>query len=258
MTLRGKTALITGGNKGIGEAIAKSYAAQGVRVAITGRSQPDLKRVVTEIDSSGGHVHAIAADVTDPAQVEHLIEETTAIYGPIDILVNNAGMAASHKLVDHPDEMWHKIMGINVTAVYYMCKAVVPGMIESGGGRIINLGSIASKAGNAYMVAYTASKHAVLGLTRALAVELNRYDITVNAICPGYVNTPMVEGAIQNLVSTTGRSEEEAIAYFASTTPQNRLFDVNEVAHVALMLAEENARGITGQAINIDGGMVMY
>jgi NAD(P)-dependent dehydrogenase (short-subunit alcohol dehydrogenase family) len=258
MTLQGKIALITGGNKGIGMEIARAYAQAGARVVITGRDADALKHAATEIDSSGGTVLPFSGDVTDPAQVAHIVEETQQAFGPITICVNNAGIALSHKLVDHPDEMWHHMMAVNVTGPYYVCKAVVPGMIEAGGGRIINLGSVASKAGNAYMVAYTASKHAVLGLTRALAVELNRYQITVNAICPGYVDTPMVDLAIENLVKTTGRTREEAHAYFASTTPQNRLFDVKEVSHVALMLAEDAAAGITGQAINVDGGMVMY
>lgn|SRR5574341_1114971 len=259
MSLSGKVALITGGNKGIGRAVALSFAEDGAQIALAARSQPELEAVAAEVDDRGGEAITIVCDVTDQAQVEAMVERTVRELGHIDILVNNAGIALSHKLVGHPDAMWEQIIAVNLTAVFRICRAVVPGMIDrKQGGRIINMASVASKAGGAYMVAYTASKHGLLGLTRALAVELNPHGITVNAICPGYVDTPMTQAAIENVVKRTGRTPEEALAYFVSTNPQNRLFAPEEVAHVALMLAGDDARGITGQAINVDGGAVMF
>jgi NAD(P)-dependent dehydrogenase (short-subunit alcohol dehydrogenase family) len=150
------------------------------------------------------------------------------------------------------------MLEVNLTGTYLMTKAVAPGMVERKGGRIINLASVASKVGATYVAAYTASKHGVLGLTRALAVELNSHGITVNAICPGYVDTPMTDAAVANIVARTGRTEEEALRILENTNPQNRLIAPEEVARVALMLAEESSRGITGQAINVDGGAVMF
>ena len=146
----------------------------------------------------------------------------------------------------------------NLNSVYFVSKAVVPQMIEARWGRIINIASVASKVGGKYIAAYTAAKHGVLGLTRALAVELVGYNITVNAICPGYVDTPMTDQSVATMTAHTKLSKAEARAFLEQQSPQKRLFTPAEVAHVALMLADENARGITGQAINVDGGQVMF
>jgi NAD(P)-dependent dehydrogenase (short-subunit alcohol dehydrogenase family) len=178
--------------------------------------------------------------------------------GPISILVNNAGAADSHKFIGHDDALWRRMIDANLNSVYYVTKAVAPMMAEANWGRIINIASIASKVGAKYVVAYTASKHGVLGLTRALAAELVSYNITVNAICPGYVDTPMTDKAVANITSRTKLSEAEARSTLEKLSPQNRLITPEEVAHVAMMLIGEDARGITGQAINVDGGAVMF
>ncbi len=187
-----------------------------------------------------------------------MAQQVGAELGPVEILVNNAGIAESHKFLGHPDDLWERVLSVNLTGVYRVTKAFVPGLVERRWGRIINIASTAAKVGAPYISAYTASKHGVLGLTRALAVELAPYNITVNAICPGYVDTPLTDSAIDNITRRTKRSPEEARAYLESTNPQNRLIDPKEVAHVALMLSGESARGITGQAINVDGGSVMF
>jgi NAD(P)-dependent dehydrogenase (short-subunit alcohol dehydrogenase family) len=196
--------------------------------------------------------------VTQPDSIVRAVAAVQQALGPITILVNNAGQAGSHKFLGHDDALWHRLIDVNLNSVYHVTKAVVPLMIEAKWGRIVNIASIASKVGGKYIAAYTASKHGVLGLTRALAAELVSYNITVNAICPGYVDTPMTDSGIANITAKTKLSEAEARAALEKLSPQNRLITSAEVAHVVKMLVSDEARGITGQAINVDGGMVMY
>jgi NAD(P)-dependent dehydrogenase (short-subunit alcohol dehydrogenase family) len=177
-----------------------------------------------------------------------------ANFHPVDILVNNAGVGESHKFVDHPDELWQQHLEVNLTGTYRMCKAFAPTLIARGWGRIINIASVAGKVGGRYTAAYSASKHGVLGLTRSLALELAAHNITVNAVCPGYVDTPMTSRAIANIAERTGRTEQEARAILERTSPQNRLMAAEEVAAIVVFLASDLARGINGQAINLDGG----
>lgn len=258
MNLQNKVALITGGSKGIGLAVARSFAAAGADVVIVARSAGVLERAANEIRAQGGgRVLPLVCDVTVPAEVQRLPERVGEAFGSIDILVNNAGAAGSHKFLDHPDDLWEWMLTMNMTSVYQVTKAIVPGMVERGWGRIINVASIASKMGFRYMTAYVASKHGLLGFTRALAVELNPHNITVNAICPSYVNTPMTDAAVENIVSQTGRTADQSREYLERTNPQNRLIEPEEVAAVALLLVADDARGITGQAVNVDGGMAM-
>ena len=252
-------ALITGASRGIGEAIAVAFARNGVeRIALTARTVPDLERVAERVRAEGGTALAVHCDVTDPASISAAVEHARAELGPVTILVNNAGAASSHKFIGHDDALWRRMLDINLSSVYYVTKAVAPMMVEAGWGRIINIASIASKIGSGYIAAYTAAKHGVLGLTRALAAEFVASDITVNAVCPGYVDTPMTDYGVANMVERTGRSEAEIRATLERASPQNRLMTPDEVAHVAVMLLSENARGITGQAINVDGGQVMF
>lgn len=201
---------------------------------------------------------AVPCDVTRPESVANAVEQIRAQLGDITILVNNAGVGGSQKFLGHDDALWHKLMDTNLNSVYYVSKAVAPMMVNANWGRIINMASIASKVGGKYMAAYTASKHGVLGLTRALAMEFVANNITVNAICPAYVDTPMTDGTVANITTRTKMSEEDARAYLAKLSPQNRLVTSEEIAHVALMLIDDEARGITGQSINVDGGMVMF
>ena len=256
-TLVGKRAVVTGAGRGIGRSIALALADAGADVAVSARTANDIEALVAEIRATGRQGVGVTCDVTVPEQVQQMMTVVTEGLGGIDILVNNAGNAGSHKFLNHPDELWQRMLAVNLTSIYYVTKAFVPMLIDQRSGRIINIASIASRVGGQYIAAYTAAKHGVLGLTRALAVELLPYNITVNAICPGYVNTPMTDASISNIKARTGMTEAQAREALEKTSPQRRLIEADEVAAVAVFLAQESSRGITGQAINIDGGSVM-
>jgi 3-hydroxybutyrate dehydrogenase len=257
-TLNGKIALITGGGRGIGEACAVALAEAGADVVVCSRSSAEIEAVAGRIRATGQRALAVVCDVTDADQVRRMAEEVNSQFGAAEILVNNAGLGRSHRFVDHPDELWDQMLAVNLTSVYYVTKAFIPKMIEARRGRIINIASVMSKIGGKYVAAYTAAKHGLLGLTRALAVELAGYNITANAICPGYVDTPMTDDNVANIVSKTGMPEAEARIALEKLSPQNRLIEVGEVAAVVMTLASDIAQGINGQAINIDGGAVMF
>jgi NAD(P)-dependent dehydrogenase (short-subunit alcohol dehydrogenase family) len=258
LPLRGRIALVTGAGRGIGREIALALARAGADVAVTARSTDEIEAVATQIRDLGRSAVAVPCDVTDAALVTQMASAVQNRLGPVTILVNNAGLALSHKFLDHPDALWHQIIAANLDSVYYVSKAIVPMMIEAGWGRIVNIASIASKVGAKYLAAYTASKHGVLGLTRALAAEFVKNNITVNAVCPGYVNTPMTAANIANIVARTGMSETAARATLENVSPQQRLIEPEEVVAVVMLLVSDAARGITGQAINVDGGTVTY
>lgn len=253
-----KVAWVTGAGKGIGEVIAQKFAAQGILVAVSARTQSDIDTVAEKIRAQGGTALAVACDVTQPDAIAQAVARIQQEFGDITILVNNAGIGGSHKFIGHDDGLWHRILDTNLNSVYYVTKAVAPMMVAANWGRIINIASVSSKVGSRYTTAYTASKHGVLGLTRALALEFIPNNITVNAICPAYVDTSMTDNTIANMTKRTKMSEADARGYLEKLSPQNRLVTSEEVAHVALMLLDDNARGITGQAINVDGGMVMF
>ena len=256
-SLVGKQAVVTGAGRGIGRSIALALAEAGADVAVTARSVAELEQLASEIESLGRRSIFVPCDVTDSQQVQQMASTFLAGLGGIDILVNNAGNAGSHKILDHPDELWHRMLSINLTSVYYVSKAFVPQLMAQRSGRIITIASIASRVGDRYIAAYTAAKHGVLGLTRALAVEMLPYNVTVNAICPGYVDTPMTDASVQNIVSRTGMTNEEARAYLAKTSPQKRLIEPEEIAALTVFLAQDISKGITGQAVNLDGGGLM-
>jgi len=255
--LAGRRAVVTGASRGIGRSIALALAQAGADVAVVSRNADDLEPLAAEICDMGRRGRLFPCDVTDPAQVEVMANTVTNELGGIDILVNNAGNAESHKFLSHPDELWHRMIAINLTSVYYVTKAFTPALIERRWGRIINIASIAARVGERYVAAYTAAKHGVLGLTRSLAVELMPYNITVNAICPGFVDTPMTQASIQNIMQRTGMTEEQALEALEKMSPQRRLIEPEEIAAVAVFLAQDVAKGITGQALNVDGGSVM-
>lgn len=247
--LTGKTALITGGGRGIGRAIALAFAKHGARVAVAARTREQVDTVAQEI---GDNAVALVCDVSNPDQVAGIFADIKP-----DILVNNAGIAESATFVNTTDELWQRHIAINLSGTFYCTRAALPAMLERGWGRIINIASIAAKTGAPYVAAYTASKHGVLGLTRSLAMEVATRGITVNAICPGYVDTEMVSRGIETITSKTGRSAEEALEALKKMSPQNRLVTSEEVAALALLLASDEGRGINGQGINIDGGTVL-
>jgi len=254
--LNSKIALITGGGRGIGRAIALAFAREGARVVVSSRTADQVEAVAKEI---GGEAVALVCDVADPDSVNTLFSRAQQVLGRgPDILVNNAGIAESATLVNTDDELWHRHLNTNLSGTFYCTRAALPSMIQKRWGRIINVASIAGKTGAPYISAYAASKHGVLGLTRSVAHEVATVGITANAICPGYVDTEMVSRGIEKITSRTGRSEEEALETLKNMSPQHRLVTVEEVAAIALLLASDEGRGINGQAINVDGGSLMF
>src|SRR5437588_2455566 len=230
LTLSGRRAVVTGAGRGIGRSIALTLADAGADVAVTARTSSELEQLVSQIQTKGCKSLAVSWEVMDAEKVQRMARAVIEGLGGVDIVVNNAGNAGSHKFLNHPDELWHRMLAVNLTSVYYVSKAFVPTLIEQRGGRIINIASIASRVGGRYIAAYTAAKHGVLGLTRALAAELLLYNITVNAICPGYVDTPMTDASVNNISSRTGMTEAQAREELAKTSPQRRLIEPEEVA----------------------------
>ncbi len=253
--LNGKSALITGGGRGIGRAIALEFARNGARVAVAARTAEQVEQVAAEIS---GDAVALVCDVSDPESVARMFSRMREDFGNPDILVNNAGIAESATLVNTTDELWHRHLAINLSGTFYCMRAALPAMLKRGWGRVINVASIAGKSGAPYIAAYSASKHGVLGLTRSAALELATTGVTVNAICPGYVDTDMVTRGIDQITAKTGRTADEALDSLKKMSPQNRLVTPEEVAAIALLLASDAGRGINGQGINVDGGSVLY
>ena len=252
--LTGRIALVTGGGRGIGRAVALSLATAGADVAVTARSSKELEETAAAIRALGRRAEAIVCDVTDRPLVDAMVARVKSALGDPLILVNNAGIAGSAKLADTTDEMWDRMLRVNATAAFYCTRAVLPMMLQAKWGRVVNLASIAAKAGGLYIAAYTASKHALLGLTRAVAAEVAARGITVNAVCPGYVDTEMTDASAANISKRTGRSEKDARKILEGFSPQGRLMTAPEVAALATYLCSDVARGINGQSLVIDGG----
>jgi NAD(P)-dependent dehydrogenase (short-subunit alcohol dehydrogenase family) len=247
--LADRRALVTGGGRGIGAAIAAALTAQGAIVTVLGRTEATLAGAVSDGIAAG----YVVADVTDPMaldEVEHAI-------GPLDILVNNAGAAESAPIARATRAHWDAMLAVNLTAAFDACRAVAPGMVKRGYGRIVNVASTAGLRGYPYVSAYCAAKHGLIGLTRALALELASSGVTVNAVCPGYTETDLLSGAVERVVATTGRKAKSVLEHFAKSNPQGRLITPAQVADAVLYLCRPAASAMTGQAIAVAGGEVM-
>lgn len=246
-----RTALVTGAGRGIGQAVAARLSVDGYRVALTARSEDQLQATAR---LCRGETLVLPADMLDPAAPDRVVSQVEQKWGPVSVLVANAGAGESSPVARLTDEMWQRQIDLNLTAPFRCLRRVVPAMVEQGYGRVVVLASVAAKRGEPYIAAYTAAKHGVLGLVRSAAAELARTGVTVNAVCPGYVDTPMTDGTVETIVSTTGRSPEEARQTLERKQPIGRLISVDEVSD-AVMFCVANG-GVTGQGVNVDGGAV--
>jgi NAD(P)-dependent dehydrogenase (short-subunit alcohol dehydrogenase family) len=255
--LEQKVVLVTGGAGGLGRALTAAFAGAGCRVVITGRNEGSLREAAAQVSGAAARIRAHGCDVSDRGQLENLEQIISAHWGSVQILINNAGVARAMAFLEAPDSLWHETLQTNLTGTFNCCKVFLPGMLASGWGRIINIASTAGKIGYSHASAYVASKHGILGLTRSLALELAQRNVTVNAICPGYLNTETTRENARRMAEKTGKSVSDVLGMFAGAAPQKRLIEPDEVAAVALFLASFKCSGITGQAINVDGGAVM-
>ena len=244
-------ALVSGAGRGIGRAVATALSRAGHRVALTARGVDDLTATAAQCP---GATLVIPGDITDAAFVEALFAQVEADWGSVDVLVANAGAGVSAPVTRTTDEQWQQMLDLNLTAPFRCLRRAVPAMTARGHGRVVVIASVAAKIGEPYISAYTASKHGVLGLVRSAAVELARTGVTLNAVCPGYVDTPMTEGTVSGIVEKTGRTPEQARAALVAKQPIGRLITPEEVAD-AVMFCVGNP-GVTGQGINVDGGAV--
>jgi NAD(P)-dependent dehydrogenase (short-subunit alcohol dehydrogenase family) len=250
--LNGKHALVTGGGRGIGQACALALARAGATVTVVGRSRMNLEAVAAQVNG-----RAVEADLADRASTDRMIDQVLGQVGRVDILVNNAGIAESAPLEKTSDELWERVMELDATSPFRIIRALVPPMIKAGWGRVVNIASNAGVSGYGYTAAYCAAKHAMVGFTRALAIDLAKTGVTINALCPGWVETDMAREAVARIVAKTGRTEAEAHASLANMSPQRRMIQPAEVAHTCVMLCADEARGIHGQTIVIDGGAIL-
>ena len=257
MSLVGRVALVTGGGRGIGRAVARALSEAGAAVAVAARTLDQVEAVAKELNQAGSKALGVGLDVTDPDSVESAVGSVGMELGPVDILVNNAGIASSAPIARTSLEEWEHLFQVNATGTFLCTRAVLPGMTEGGWGRVVNVASVAGLTGAPYIAAYAASKHAQIGFTRAVAAEVARTGVTVNAVCPGYVDTPMTRESVARIQERTGRTEEEALEALRRQNPQGRLIQPEEVGHAVLGFCAPEARGLNGQALVLDGGQLL-
>ncbi len=255
LSMDGKRVLVTGAGRGIGRATALAFAQEGAKVTLAARTLAQLEEVAAEIGED--RAQSVVCDVSRPEDVAACVKAAQQRWGGVDILVHCAGIAPTAKITHTYMELWDQVMAVNLTSSFLFTQAVLPAMIEAGWGRVIHMGSIASKSGMQYVSAYCASKHGLLGMIRASALEIARTGVTINAVCPGYVETSMTQGSIDRLAKKTGRPPEELRGHMEAVSPQKRLMEVDEIAGTVLFLASESARGINGQGVNVCGGSVL-
>ncbi len=242
-------ALVTGAGRGIGAGVAAALSRQGYAVALTSRSRDQLEETAARCD---GPTLVGPADMTEPGAVDRLLDEVESAWAAPEVVVANAGAGVSASVEKTTDEQWQQMLDLNLTAPFRLLRRTIPAMKRAGTGRIVVIASVAAKVGEPYISAYTASKHGVLGLVRSAAAELARTGVTVNAVCPGYVDTPMTDATVQGIVDKTGRTPQEARAALEAKQPVNRLITVDEVVEAVLACVRNG--GMTGQGINVDGG----
>jgi NAD(P)-dependent dehydrogenase (short-subunit alcohol dehydrogenase family) len=252
--LNDQHALVTGAGQGIGEAIARQLLARGARVTVLGRRAEPLRKLV---DAFPGRCRMELADVAEESEVKTAFAQAVSAQGAINILVNNAGQAQSAPFLKMDATLWQNMLAVNLTGAMLCMQQVLPAMAAAGYGRIVNVASTAGLKGYAYVAAYVAAKHGVVGLTRALALEFAAKGITINAVCPGYTDTGIVRESIARVVEKTGRTPGQAMAEFVKGNPQGRLVQPQEVADAVLWLCGPGAGAITGQSIAVAGGEVM-
>lgn len=253
--LQGRHALITGAARGIGAAIARALAEDGATLTLLGRRREALQALAATLPGAGHGV--VVADVTDAAQTAAAVVEARAARGPLAIVVANAGQAESAPFGRTSLALWQRMLDVNLTGAFLSAQAALPDLLAGGRGRIVFVASTAGQRGYPYVSAYVAAKHGVVGLTRALALELAERGVTVNAVCPGFTETDLLQGSLDRIVARTGRSEAEARAQLAAGNPQRRFVQPCEVADAVRWLCGDGAAAITGQAISVSGGEVM-
>ena len=252
--LEGRHVLVTGAAQGIGAAIAQTLARQGAVLTLAGRRKDKLEVLAQQLDA---RTCCVAMDVGSAPSVAQGFADARAALGPITLLVNNAGQAESAPFGKTSQDLWQRMLDVNLTGTFLCMQAALPDMLAARQGRIVNIASTAGQRGYAYVAAYVAAKHGVVGLTRSLALELAPKGITVNAVCPGYTETEILRESIANVMAKTGRSEADARAEFARGNPQGRIVQPQEVADAVQWLCSDAAGAITGQSISVSGGEVM-
>lgn len=252
--LDGRGAVVTGGGRGIGAAVARALADAGARVVVAARTRDEIERVAAALRERGARAWAVVCDVVDEASVRALGGEARRLLGAVEILVNNAGGSSSAPLRKIALEEWNRMLAVNATGTFLCTREFAPGMVERGWGRVVNVASLAGLEGAKYIAHYCAAKHAVVGFTRAAAAEFAGSGVTVNAVCPGYADTPMTERTLANVESRAGLSREQALAAVLATTGQERLVTPDEIAAAVLALCRADAGDANGRAVVLGRG----